>query len=259
VPRKRDLKHGFFMNENLADLDPLTRLLFQATWCIADRNGRLENRPRQIKALCLPFDDHDVEAALGDLEAAGFIVRYEADSQSLIEIVNFDKHQRPHPKEEEKYPANPHGYRKPNLSAAEPLQVTVEPNPRARERSELKTQSGKSKSGKDLELVVAREPLDEILFDLREVWPKGRNFPSDHNRQREAIFDQQDHLPDEPAEVARLYLDAHGWGAHNTEGCPNLSLWIADRRWEAPLPSASNTTGEVKPEFAHMDEGITRA
>lgn len=246
MPRKRDLKHGFFMNEDLADLAPLTRLMFQAMWCMADRNGRLEDRPRRIKATCLPFDDHDVEAALGDLEAAGFIVRYEADSQSLIEIVNFDKHQRPHPKEEERYPANPHGYGKPNLSAAEPLQVTAEPNPRARERSELKTQSGK-----DLELVVAREPLDEILFALREVWPKARNFPSDHNRQAEAIFDQRDHLPDEPAETARLYLSAHGFTDEAHEGCPNLSKWIADRRWEAPLPARKETaTQRLRRELA---------
>ena len=48
--RARNLKPGFFQNEYLADLPPLARILFCGLWCSADRNGRLEYRPKKIKA-----------------------------------------------------------------------------------------------------------------------------------------------------------------------------------------------------------------
>jgi hypothetical protein len=89
VARKRDLKHSFFTNEDLADLHPLTRLMFQAMWCVADRRGILADRPRRIKIECLPFDDHDVEGALTDLERGGFITRYEVGGVAVIQVCNW--------------------------------------------------------------------------------------------------------------------------------------------------------------------------
>lgn len=223
------------MNEDLADLHPLTRLLFQAMWCVADKNGRLEDRPRRIKATCLPFDDHDVEAALADLEAAGFIVRYEADSQSIIEVRNFGKHQRPHPKEEEKYPANPHGYAEPNLSAAKPLQVPAKPDPRAHESGELK-----SKSGKRLEEApqAARANLAGLLDDLEMIWPDGRSLDRQRPMRDSALFDahRAGDLPDDLAESARLYVESHGFADGNFDGCLHLHNWITQRAWNDPLP-----------------------
>ena len=43
--RTRLLKPGFFMNEELARLPVRARLLFAGLWCLADREGRLEDRP----------------------------------------------------------------------------------------------------------------------------------------------------------------------------------------------------------------------
>ena len=47
--RARNLKPGFFKNECLLSLSPLHRLLFAGLWCMADRNGILEDRPAKIK------------------------------------------------------------------------------------------------------------------------------------------------------------------------------------------------------------------
>jgi hypothetical protein len=109
--RTRSLKPGFFENELLAELDPLARILFEGLWGLADRAGRLEDRPRRIKAKVLPYDNCDCDELLFALAEVmdhdnrpAFIIRYLAnDSEGhvgrFIQIVNFTKHQKPHYKE----------------------------------------------------------------------------------------------------------------------------------------------------------------
>lgn len=97
VARARNIKPLIMDNEELADLEPLTRLLFVYLWMLADREGRLEDRPKRIAAQALPYDRAaDVEAMLDDLQGAGFIVRYVAAGVSCIQIASFLKHQTPH-------------------------------------------------------------------------------------------------------------------------------------------------------------------
>ena len=99
MARARNIKPGFFSNEDLADCSFETRLLFIGLWTLADRDGRLEDRPKRIKAAVFPYDDVDVDAGLVDLEKRGFIVRYASDSLDCICIANFVKHQNPHHRE----------------------------------------------------------------------------------------------------------------------------------------------------------------
>lgn len=96
MARARNIKPGFFKNEVLAELSCSTRLLFIGLWCLADREGRLEDRPKRIKLELLPFDDLDVVEALNELEAHGFIKRYSIGGLAIIQVVNFAKHQSPH-------------------------------------------------------------------------------------------------------------------------------------------------------------------
>ena len=91
--RTRSIRPGFFLNEKLAEVSPLGRLLFAGLWTIADRRGRLEDRPRRIKAELLPYDDCDVDNLLNELSTGGFIHRYIVNGERYIEIVNFEKHQ----------------------------------------------------------------------------------------------------------------------------------------------------------------------
>lgn len=99
MSRARYLKPTFFTNERIGELAPLERLAWQGLWCQADRDGRLKDRPKSLKIEILPYDDCDFEAILGSLEAAGFIVRYEVDSERYIGIPSFPEHQSPHYKE----------------------------------------------------------------------------------------------------------------------------------------------------------------
>lgn len=99
MARARNIKPGFFKNEILAELDPLARILFEGLWCLADREGRLEDRPKRIKSDILPYDDCDVDGFLWDLHNKNFIIRYEVQGSKYIQIVTFKKHQNPHCKE----------------------------------------------------------------------------------------------------------------------------------------------------------------
>jgi len=87
------------MNDQLGVLHPLTRILFAGLWCIADREGRLQDRPMRIKAEVLPYDNCDVDSLLNQLHEAGFIIRYQICDNKFIQIVNFSKHQNPHKNE----------------------------------------------------------------------------------------------------------------------------------------------------------------
>ena len=100
MARARNIKPGFFTNDLLAEIAPLGRLLFQGLWCHADREGRLFDRPKKLKAEILPYDECDVESLLSDLEKHGFIIRYVIDSIGYIQVQNFLKHQNPHVKEQ---------------------------------------------------------------------------------------------------------------------------------------------------------------
>lgn len=97
--RARGLKPGLFKNEILGSADPLCTLLFEGLWCMADRDGRLEDRPLRIRAEIFPYRQIDIEELLQWLVQNGFIVRYTVNAANYISINNFAKHQNPHKKE----------------------------------------------------------------------------------------------------------------------------------------------------------------
>lgn len=102
MARARNIKPSIMDNEDLAELPALHRLLFIYLWMLADREGRLEDRPKRIAAKALPYDrDADVEEILTGLQRFGFIDRYQADGKAVIQVVAFAKHQSPHVRESE--------------------------------------------------------------------------------------------------------------------------------------------------------------
>jgi hypothetical protein len=102
MARIREIKPEFFLDEEIAALSPLTRLAFIALWQLADREGRIEDRPTRLRAQIFPYDQAvDMAGVLDELaQSPGrFIVRYQVESRPYLEIRSFRRHQRPHPKE----------------------------------------------------------------------------------------------------------------------------------------------------------------
>jgi hypothetical protein len=96
MARSRNIKPGFFKNEVLASLPAFTRLLFAGIWTLADREGRLEDRPMRMKMELFPCDNVNVEEMLQQLEGGGFIKRYEVNGEKLVQVLAWSKHQNPH-------------------------------------------------------------------------------------------------------------------------------------------------------------------
>lgn len=96
MARARNIKPGFFRNADLVELPIETRMFFIGLWTIADRAGRLEDRPKQIKMELFPADSVDCDEMLNQLSAIGMVERYEHDGKRYLQVVNFCKHQNPH-------------------------------------------------------------------------------------------------------------------------------------------------------------------
>ena len=102
MARARTIKPGIMTNEELCELGPMAYILFTSLWMVADREGRLEDRPRRIKAQAMPLWDisaQDVENLLESLATKQFISRYQVAQDRYIVITNWRKHQHPHPNE----------------------------------------------------------------------------------------------------------------------------------------------------------------
>lgn len=96
MARARNLKPGFFRNADLVELPFEARLLFAGLWTLSDREGRMEDRPKQIKMELFPADNIDCDALLNMLQSVGMIERYTVENKNYIQVINFSKHQNPH-------------------------------------------------------------------------------------------------------------------------------------------------------------------
>lgn len=114
MARARNIKPGFFRNADLVDLPFEARLLFIGLWTIADRAGRIEDRPKQIKMELFPADNVDCDALIGQLASMGMVQRYEHAGKRYLQVVNFTKHQNPHRDEKASTLPGPCGFDVPN-------------------------------------------------------------------------------------------------------------------------------------------------
>lgn len=102
MARIRYLKPDFFKDEDIAELPHQTRLFFAGLWNYADKAGRLEDRPKRLKVEIFPYEKADTEKMLQLLAKSKpnsqrpFITRYQVDGNNYIQILSWNKHQKPH-------------------------------------------------------------------------------------------------------------------------------------------------------------------
>lgn len=107
MPRIRYLKPDFFKDEHIKDLPYEARLFYQGLWCYADKKGRLEDRPERLKVEIMPYDKIDIEEILNLLSSPKknskrpYILRYSENKENYIQILQWNKHQKPHHTEQE--------------------------------------------------------------------------------------------------------------------------------------------------------------
>ncbi len=152
MARIRTIKPDFFHDECLAELPLQHRMTFVGLWLYADREGRLEDRPKYLKSQLWPYDKCDIEKILNGLNGK-FIQRYQVDIKHYIQIINFLKHQRPHHTEKDSViPELTHG----TLTVSSPLEDVELPDGR----------EGKGKERKGKEKTYAPKTDENLLKKL---------------------------------------------------------------------------------------------
>jgi hypothetical protein len=98
VARIRTIKPEFFTSADIVELSAITRLLYIALWCEADREGRIEWKPKTFKLRYLAGDKVDIENLCQELLNAGLIILY-GDQKEYGYIPKFGVHQHINPRE----------------------------------------------------------------------------------------------------------------------------------------------------------------
>lgn len=99
MARARNIKPSFFKNDELAEIEPLGRLLFIGLWSICDFKGEMEWREKRVKAEILPYDNCNILELAINLDKSGFIRYYSSKGKMYINVPSFIKHQNPHKNE----------------------------------------------------------------------------------------------------------------------------------------------------------------
>jgi hypothetical protein len=97
--KTRQLRQEYFINDKLAGCGPLAHVLYLGLLGLADREGRLEERPFPIKVQVIPYYECDILALLTALHNHELITRYSVDGKNYIEIIDYKSCQNIHPKE----------------------------------------------------------------------------------------------------------------------------------------------------------------
>lgn len=97
--RRREISHAFWTDGKVFALSEGAKLLFIGLWQLADREGRLEDKPSDIGCQIRQWDVAGTSKLLAEIAAQGLIQRYDVGGVGFIQVANFLKHQRPHPKE----------------------------------------------------------------------------------------------------------------------------------------------------------------
>lgn len=234
MARTRNIKPAFFDNDILGSLEPLTRLLFIGLWCIADREGRLEDRPRRIKKTLLGYDDVTAEETcrmLQQLADAGFIIRYEIDGVGYIQVSKFSKHQNPNIKEKDSEIPPPPGFEA----------ITSEKNG---------TSIGQAPCKNDE--IAGNETPEEVKPNLQEqrfntFW---QAYPLKKAKQAAWKAWQKIKPTTELFEKIISAVDkakrSEDWARDNGRYIPHPATWLNGGRWDDELTEVSPTTANTK-------------
>lgn len=259
MARARNIKPGFFSNELLADLQPFDRLLFIGLWCLADREGRLEDRAKRIKMELFPCDTYDVEQGLVGLASAGFISRYCIEGQSVIEIDNFQKHQRPHGTEKDSVIPDKDGYLTVNERKSNGVVTGVARKINVKEeQNNVKEQLSNVNPPLDNALIPDSPNPDSLIPDSKDLLTVDEQLPvtedlfpkfwSFYPRKQDKAKAQKawaklkvtDELFAVIAKGLAVQVVSVDWLKEGGKYIPMPTTWLNGKRWEDEVKSSSN-------------------
>jgi hypothetical protein len=214
VARIRTIKPEFFTSEDIVALSPLARLLYIATWCEADKEGRMVWKPKTFKMRYLPGDECDINALCAEILDAKLITLY---GNGYALIPTFKAHQHINPRETVSQLPEP------DASTTRAARVGTR---HSRDSDAQGGREGKGREGID----DASESAGFAAF--WSAWPK-----SDRKQAKGECLKAWNKAKAEPhvalivSHVQRMSLSA-GWTKNNGEFIPAPLVYLNKRSWE---------------------------
>jgi len=251
MARIRYIKPEFFTDEDIAELPFEARLLFQGLWCYADREGRLEDRPKFLKISILPYDNIDIEKLL-DILANGkkkFIIRYTVNNNNYIQIVNFTKHQKPHNTEKDseipKYDNN-------NILSKTKIKTEI-----GMEKGTIKGMGSVPQASPKLNnggIPVKKQIETKLIREFEEFYA---TYPK-HKAKKEGLKAWLKVKPPlkECLEALKWQKVQEDWRKEGGKYIPLPASWIRGERWldEKPKPQQSGGAAPVPGKYDGLEE-----
>ncbi len=218
--RQRQISPSFWRDERVWDLSSdSVRLLIPGLWQLADREGRLPDKPFDLGVEARPWAPREVAAMIDELVEVGLLLRYEVDGLRCLAFppAAWARHQRPHPNERASQLPGPPG----NSLEGTPIGA---PRSSTRSTKVILTQSGSSEpsgssgSSSPPSLLPPSPPMPMPRHcPPPEAVPEGGQ---EHDRREALIRDAEAFLA--WAQVARAHLGAtdppgrraREWAAH---------------------------------------------
>lgn len=258
--RIRTIKPAFYKNEKLAELPLSARMLFVGLWGLADREGRLEYRPKYIKAEIFPYDDFNIVELLTALSDAGFIFVYGAEDLQFIQVINFSKHQRINGKEaSEKSDIPPPPERRKQRSKREAMGKQSGSNGEA---VEITGKEGKGREGNtEGKGVLAATTTAALVSDRREL-PTHTQFVQGFQAVYQEVTGQPFKVDKQHWVIAARLVKDHGYEACTAKArilgelCRDRTAWFTkdgfasftletlSSKWNSIIPGAAPLTKE---------------
>jgi len=259
--RIRTIKPDFFLDERLAGLSFAHRLLFQGLWLIADRDGRLEDRPRRIQASLFPYDHKlDVSGMLIELADGGFIRRYRVDDEDFIDIPGFPKHQRPNAREPQSvippWTEDARDARARTCTHSTDADGEMHAPIAARARIAGREGNGKGMGREGNGNARAVPALASPAFD--HFWAM---YPLKVGKQEARRVWHQELKPDEPTAVAignalSWQRQQPRWLEEAGKYIPHPATYLRKRRWEDEPPMLPNVSSKTAGNLANIAEWV---
>lgn len=247
MPRIRSIKPEFFSSASVAQLSLRQMVLFEGLWIYCDDQGRGLDDPRIIKGIVWPQRDEitsaDIASDLTELNARGFIVRYEKNGSKFLAIPTWKRHQKVNHPAKSRYPAPPAVSRK-SLETLFSLPEALSPDLGSGSGSGSGTRSLEQGKGILSPPTAARE-IESHFNRFWDVYPK-------HVAKREArkAFEKRLKAGTEPESMidgAKRFADwVAAGGVDSPQFIPYPATWLNAGQEADELPDPTKRNGRPK-------------
>ena len=228
MARIRTIKPEFFTSEDIVSLSPLARILYIALWCEADKEGRMNWKPRTFKMRYIPADDCSVDDLCSEIVDAGLVVLY---GKGLAYIPAFRTHQHINPRETESILPSPEEFDASTTRQPRVNNASVTHREEGKERKERNTRAASCDTDMAFQAFWIAFPNKKAKQDAFKAWSKLKPC---------------DALQASILKAIEIQGQGEDWRKEGGRFIPHPATWLNGRRWE----DSANAPGSAPALFA---------